>query len=586
MSSDVVTIKVEAGKFHIYCPFHLNNVVRNLPNRRWNKTKGCWVAPVLRRNAEEIERLVQSPVLRVEVSPEAREKLQEVHDRVEVGKNREKFPIWYKHKLPPFPHQSDALDFTHSLDTAGYLMGMGTGKSKVWVDRVSCAFMSGRINAAVIACPSSIRNVWKEQFDDHCPVEYEQLVFGASTTDKAANAFLEKETAKLKVLVIAVEGLQVQERKGKLYEYVRRFFLSHRCEFGIDESHNIKGHDAVRSKNCVSLSKFVTRRSIMTGTAMSHSPMDLYMQFEFLNPDIIGIGDFYSFRNRYCIMGGYKDKQVVAYDNIDELTDLIRPWVFQCEKSEVLDLPEKLYTKRFVELSPDQKSVYKTMAKDSIMRIKNSAGNDLDIVAENVLTEYALLQEISGGFVYYKEDGKTVDGRDRKVQKVNRIVEIANNPKIREMINVIDMNPNSSVIIWSRFSYEIEMIREALEAKYGAGCASVYNTTSEDLEEEKHKFNSKRTRFFVANQASGSIGLTLNVSDLTIYYSNTLKLNDRSQSEDRNHRIGQTKNVLYVDLVCSSTVDEDILESIRTKQQLIDFVKNKLRNGKIEDLFK
>lgn len=585
MSSNI-TVTLEASKFHIYCPFSVNNLIRVLPNRRWSKPKGCWVAPILRRNVEAIEKLASVPGVNIIYTKEARERIQEVKNNTNTIINRERFPMWYKFKGTPLPHQLEALDVTYSLDTTGYLMDMGTGKSYVLINRATCAFMGGRINAVVIMCPASVKGVWVAQYENHCPIEYNMLVFDTNTTPKTLAAFLTAPTDKMKILVAAVEGLQVQLQGGKLYVYLKQFLLHHNAEFVIDESDMIKGHDSNRAENCVKLSKFAKRRVIMTGTPMSQGPTDLYMQFEFLNPEIISIGDFRSFRNRYCIMGGYKDKSIIGYDNLEELTDLIKPWIYECAKSEVLDLPEKLYTKREVTLSKLQAAAYKEMVKESAIRIKDMKGVDLDVVAENVLTEYAILQEITGGFLYYTT--KSIDPitqKSIKTRHTNEVVPIAQNAKIQELLAVVAKNPTSSVIIWARFTYEIESIAQALTEKYGPGCCSVYYSGSEDYAEETRKFNSKETRFMVANQASGATGNTWVVSNLTIYFSNTFVWRDREQSEDRNHRIGQKNAVLYVDLVATGTVDEDILQSLADKTSIITYVKSKLAKGDIESLF-
>jgi len=72
-------------------------------------------------------------------------------------------------------------------------------------------------------------------------------------------------------------------------------------------------------------------------------------------------------------------------------------------------------------------------------------------------------------------------------------------------------------------------------------------------------------RFFVGNPRTGGYGLTLTAADTVIYYSNSFDLEVRLQSEDRAHRIGQTRSVTYVDLISPGTVDEKIVKALRGK---------------------
>ena len=73
------------------------------------------------------------------------------------------------------------------------------------------------------------------------------------------------------------------------------------------------------------------------------------------------------------------------------------------------------------------------------------------------------------------------------------------------------------------------------------------------------------TRFFVGNPATAGYGLTLTQANLVVYYANDFNLDTRQQSEDRCHRIGQDKSVLYIDLLCEGTIDEKIIKSLKDK---------------------
>jgi SWI/SNF-related matrix-associated actin-dependent regulator 1 of chromatin subfamily A len=88
-------------------------------------------------------------------------------------------------------------------------------------------------------------------------------------------------------------------------------------------------------------------------------------------------------------------------------------------------------------------------------------------------------------------------------------------------------------------------------------------------EEGESLFQAKKARFMVATQSAGGRGRTWTAGNLVIYYSNNYSLELREQSEDRTHRIGQTGTVLYVDLVATGTVDENIITSLRQSKSIV-----------------
>jgi SNF2 family DNA or RNA helicase len=423
----------------------------------------------------------------------------------------------------------------------------------------------------LIACPVSIRSNWVDELKIHLPGEYEIVV--CDTTSKksrqAIEDFMVQSTDKLKIMIVGIESMSAQWKKGRAFEYAYRFMLSHTIEMVVDEGHLIKNHDANRSKNCVVLGRLAKKRLLMTGTPIAQGPMDLYMQFEYLNPEIIGVGDFYSFRNRYAIMGGYENREIVGYDHMSELMELIKPWVFQCTKKETLDLPEKLYTKRIIQMTTEQRKLYNKIKKDRIAELPVS--QDATLVAENVLVMYTALQQITGGFIsYYREDG------EKRIRETEQLP--GKNPKVTELMEVIAETPDQPMIIWARYKYEIKQIMEALSA---AKLAAVeYHgdiPIGEARDEQVKKFKSGKAQYIVATQDTGGVGNTWNEAHTVVYFSNSFKLIDRKQSEDRCHRIGQTNNVLYIDLVVENSVDESIIEAIKNKQDLATFVQCSLK---------
>ena len=144
------------------------------------------------------------------------------------------------------------------------------------------------------------------------------------------------------------------------------------------------------------------------------------------------------------------------------------------------------------------------------------------------------------------------------------------NPKLKAMLEILE-ETDQKVIIWATYIHNINEINKALSEKYGNDAVvSMYGATSVDdrnLAVERFQ-NDSKCRFFVANPVTGGYGLTLTSAKYVIYYSNNYNLEVRRQSEDRAHRIGQTKNVVYIDIMAENTIDDKIVVALKNKIEL------------------
>ena len=126
----------------------------------------------------------------------------------------------------------------------------------------------------------------------------------------------------------------------------------------VDESARIKNIGAKQTKEIIKLGHHAQYRRILTGTPVLNSPFDIYSQFEFLHPSIIDHYSFYSFKNYFGVFekktnwgAGKQYDELKSYRNLEELKGLIAPHSFRITKKECLDLPRKIYTKRYFKLT-------------------------------------------------------------------------------------------------------------------------------------------------------------------------------------------------------------------------------------------
>jgi len=458
----------------------------------------------------------------------------------------------YKFKLKPYAHQLTALEKSWNRETYAYFMEMGTGKTKVLIDNMSMLYDKGKINGALIIAPKGVVKTWHEQeLPNHLPnhIENVTVLWQSNITKKqqASLDLLSKTGTELHILIMNVEALST--KKG--VDFAFKFLNSHNALMAVDESTTIKTPTAKRTKNILGLGRKSKYRRIMTGSPVTKNPLDLYTQCEFLDPWLLDFTSYYAFRNRYAEMktlhvAGRSIQVVHKFRNLGELSDTIKNFSYRVLKEDCLDLPNKIFIKRHVKLTPDQIKVYEQMKKQAIAHLNGKVTSTM-----TVLTQLMRLQQITCGH-FVADDGS--------VQHID-------SNRLDELMDVLE-ETEGKAIIWAHWQRDVNNIIKAVKKKYGPDSIVDYYgvTPQEERQPNIKKFQGDpRCRFMVGTPSTGGYGITLTAANTVIYYSNGYDLEKRLQSEDRAHRIGQKKPVTYVDLIAEDTVDEKIVKSLRKK---------------------
>ena len=458
----------------------------------------------------------------------------------------------YKFKMKPYAHQLTALEKSWNRDNFAYFMEMGTGKTKVLIDNLAMLYDKGRVDGALIIAPKGVVGTWyNQELPNHLPehIENVTVLWQANINKKQQDKLdqLFKTGHELHIIVMNVEAFSTD--KGRLF--AAKFLRSHKSMIAIDESTTIKNPKAKRTKNILSLGDICKYRRIMTGSPVTRNPLDLYSQCEFLNPNLLQFTSYYAFRNRYAEMKtihvhGRSVDVVHKFQNLKELSETLKPFSYRVLKQDCLDLPEKVYIKREINLSPEQKKLYEQMKKQAFATL-----NGKQVTSVTVLTQLMRLQQITCGH-FTADDGS--------------IQPIRNN-RLAELLDVLE-EIEGKVIIWGHYQEDVKNIVNILTDKYGPGSVVSYYglTPQEERQKNIKKFQANNgVRFLVGTPQTGGYGITLTEANTVIYYSNGYDLEKRMQSEDRAHRIGQKKTVTYVDIIAQDTVDEKIVKSLRKK---------------------
>tara|TARA_Y100001972_G_scaffold20977_1_gene24865 strand:+ start:5 stop:1441 length:1437 start_codon:yes stop_codon:yes gene_type:complete len=460
----------------------------------------------------------------------------------------------YKFKKKPYAHQLIALEKSWNKDTFAYFMEMGTGKTKVLIDNLAMLYDKGKVNGALIVAPKGVVGTWyNQELPAHLPDHIENVtVLWQSNINKTQKEKLRQfhdpdNSHKLQILIMNVEAFSTE--KG--YSWALSFLNCHKSLMAIDESTTIKNPKAKRTKNILNLSTASDYRRIMTGSPVTRNPLDLYTQCEFLDPYHLNFSSYYAFRNRYAEMktmhvSGRSIQVVGGFRHLDELADSLKPFSYRVLKQDCLDLPDKIYMKREVQLTPEQKKLYEQMRKEALATL-----NGKTVTTMTALTQLMRLHQITCG--HFAADDGTIQ-------------EVKNN-RLSELLDVLE-EIEGKAIIWAHYQHDVRNIYKLLEDKYGPGSVvHYYGKTLPDQRDYaiKNFKENDRVRFFVGTPQTGGYGITLVQANTVIYYSNGYDLEKRMQSEDRAHRIGQKKKVTYVDLIAEDTVDTKIVKSLRKK---------------------
>ena len=461
----------------------------------------------------------------------------------------------YKFKTEPYEHQKDALKKCWNKEAFAIFAEMGTGKTKIALDNACILYNKGKIDRVLVIAPKGAYMTWVEQeIPTHVPdyIEKKVVAWKQSTSQKykaQLKDIIKGEDYRLKIMVMNVEAFST--KKGTDFA---RLFLIGRSMMIVDESTTIKNPQAKRTKSILKLAQETKYRRILTGSPVTRSPMDLWAQMDFLDPEILGQSSYYAFRTRYAIMvtsnaagGTHTYQRIVKFQNLKQLGQLVAPHSYRILKKDCLDLPDKVYTKREVELSDEQKKAYGEMKANAMAVLKGQS-----MTALNVLTQLIRLHQITCG--HMKTDS-------------SEIFDLKNN-RLDELLQILG-ETSGKVIIWANYIHDIEAIEKAIKKEFGdESCCTYYGATAtEDRQKCINKFQDpdSELRFFIGNTQTGGYGITLTAASTVIYYSNNYDLEKRIQSEDRAHRIGQKNKVLYIDLMAKGTVDEKIIQSLRNK---------------------
>lgn len=486
-------------------------------------------------------------------------------------------------KTKPYAHQKGCLEKFGGREYFALNGEQGTGKTWIILNDVAELWAKHEVDTLLVFAPNGVHTNWVlKEIPTHLPdwvrVRYAAWYSSPSKKDKMALASVLDSTDSTELKIITMNWEALQHKKGQ--EFARQFCMRSRKLMIVgDETQRIKEPTATRTKNYLALKKFAHFRRNMSGTPITNGPFGAFSQYSFLDESILGTTSYFAFKAEYAQMEDpnspkmlglmkaknlrrapqipMKDKQTgrAVYRNLDKLQKIIEPHTFRILKEECLDLPKKTYKTVWFEMTPEQKEIYKYAEDEFRLSL------DGEVSTLTHLTLLGKLAQITSGYYLYPNTSEPV-----------RIG--SSNPKLELLVERVkdSLEDGHSVIVWARFRVEIEDIVVALReadpnlVQYHGGISGADRITAID------DFQSGKAKIFVSQQQAGGTGITLTAASRVYYFSNTFSLEDRLQSEDRCHRIGQGKFVSYTDILAKDSIDASIVGALANKQNISDIV--------------
>lgn len=529
--------------------------LKNISGLRWNRTTRCMVGPVSLNLLDGLARYYKLPA----DMETKRQRLGKTRREIDAERLAEDpapllpYPVkanLYKHQIRGANmalRAFGALDAKTPGGGFGELFEMGCGKTLTTIAVAGALYNLGKIDRVLVVAPTSVCSVWPHDLNQFAAFPWEARVL-LGDKKKRLKALNELKNWPFKALRIAVINYESTHRDG-IFEAL----AAYRPDLIVcDESQRIKNPSAAQSKALHKLGDAAPFRMILSGTPVQNNAVDLYSQYRFLDPAVYG-ANFYAFKNRYCIMGGYGQHQIVGYRNMDELVEKEHSVAYRVTKEECLDLPQQTFINRYVQFTDAEQAIYEQLRKSSFLELETGE----NVTATTILTMYLRLMQLTGGFL-------TADESTRPNQ--------VNTAKLDALADIVDdyvVDAGKKLVIFARFRAEIAAIENLLRLRkiqYG----SIYGDVPM---EERGKIvedfqTNPDTKVFVAQIQTAGLGITLHAASTAVFYSYDYNYANYAQALARIHRIGQRLPVTYIHLVVDGSIDEKILAALENKEDM------------------
>jgi SNF2 family DNA or RNA helicase len=453
----------------------------------------------------------------------------------------------FKFKTEPFEHQLACFEFGKTRDK--FLLGdePGLGKTKSIIDLALYKKLAYGYNHCLIICGiKTLTYNWVKEISIHSD-EACTILGQKNSKDKIK---IGTNADKLKMLnniddlpyfiITNIETIRDKSILAQLHNLIK---LNKLEMIAVDEFHKVKNPDSKQGKALLTLKPFT--RIAMTGTPLVNSPLDLYSILNWLD---IEKHNFYIYKNHYCRFDDYK--RIIGFKNLSELNTILEYVMLRRKKSEVLNLPPKIYTTEYLEMDKEQQLIYDSVRNQIIDNI------DKVSLSNNPLTELIRLRQATGftGILNFEK---------RFSCKYDRCCDI-----IEEVVD-----SGGKVLVVSQWVEVLNPLYNYLSAEGFNPAIITGQVKDHERSEQEYKFtNDDSCKVMLGSIAAMGVGLTFTVANTVIFLDSPWNRATKEQAEDRCHRIGTNGTVNIITLVCKDTIDERIEDIVYSKGKISDAI--------------
>ena len=536
---DIRPAKKCNGDWALFVSFPYNNeivnVIRSLPSRYWDGTKKEWEVPFNKLSTLMTE-LCQFPM---EVNADSAEMFEKKRSVAVIPPN-------FEFRTKPFDHQIEG--FNYGLEHDRWLLGdeQGLGKTKQVIDIAVAKKLQKDYKHCLIICGvNGLKWNWQNEIKTHS----NETGWILGQRKKARGWKIGSNKDKLQdltnlpaissyFLITNVESLRDENIAASIAQLCKNGTIG---MVAIDEIHKCKNPTSQQGKGILKVTPDC--RIAMTGTPLMNNPMDLFIILRWLGYEKHA---FYAFKQHYCVYGGFGGHEVIGYKNLGELQTQLGEIMLRRLKSEVLDLPDKVFIDEYVEMTGKQEQVYKEVTAELRMNI------DKIKTAANPLAQLIRLRQATG----YTGILSSTIKESAKLDRVEELVEeaVANNQK---------------VVIFSNWTQMTDIVCQRLRHYKPAVITGA--TQDEDRQRMVRTFQSDpNCKVIVGTIGAMGTGLTLTAGTVEIFLDEPWTMAAKDQAVDRCHRIGAKSNVTIYTLLAKDTIDERIHELVQKKGAMSD----------------
>lgn len=481
-------------------------------------------------------------------------------------------------KLPLMKHQLDYLEKSKGREYFAILAEMGLGKSVMLLADAERAYNEMQIDCLFILAPKGVYRNWSEkEIPTHLSIPHEIFVWSATLTPRQEKILYEglfRSNYRLKIFILNIEGL-ISKRAFKV---AKKVLGTLRTLLAIDESTTIKTPTSQRTKVTLELAELSNMRRILTGSPITKSPNDMFSQSEFLKTKLLGFSSFLNFRHYYAVIQELRTnamvmrydpelkksvlvpntyEKVISYKNLEHLNNKVQEWSYRCLKKDCLDLPDKIYMTRDVDITPEQSKAYNQMKEQWTMDVGQGS-----CTASIALVKSLKLHQILCGHV--KDDE-------------GNLILI---PELRTaaLLQALEESQDQKVLIFVKYRQDAINVRKVLDEIYGKEATVEFHggVLETDRANAKKRIQEDETCHFFIGSKAACEGITLTACTLVIFYSYDYDRHMWKQGEDRVHRIGMTAcTILHLKVPLS--IDETILASHEAKGLVAEAIVDQVR---------